>query len=162
MSDAKHDPAEVIRELREQAFSVSATELGVVPGAGHQHVWAVFMDTGLGAAFVSLITIADGTTSLYFSNGGGVIGAGEHPAVRTASRRLIALVDECVTEFTTAEDHSAPAAGRVRFYARTFDGLHGFEASEDELGNGRHRHSKLFHAAHDVIAAIRESTPENR
>ena len=41
----------------------------------------------------SLVSIADGTTSLYFSNGGGIIGAGQHQKVRDASARLIALVD---------------------------------------------------------------------
>lgn len=49
--------------------------------------------------------------------------------------------------------------GRVRFYLRTFKGTVGAEANEEDLGKGRHILSPLFHTAHSVIAAVRESTP---
>ena len=32
------------------------------------------------------------------------------------------------------------------------------EANEDDLGEGRHKLSPVFHAAHAVISAVREST----
>jgi hypothetical protein len=50
-----------------------------------------------------------------------------------------------------------PDDGRVRFYARTFDGLMVAEANEKTLGQQRHRLSPLFLSAHAVISAIRES-----
>ena len=155
----KADPAAVTRDMREQIFSMPAREIGLEPGPGHTHVWGVLMETGYPQAVVSLVTIAEGTTSLYFSSGGGIIGAGEHKAVRETSMRFIAFVDQHVDAFAPATDHAMPAVGRVRFYVRTFDGLRAAEASEKELGENRHPLSPFFRAGHAVIAAVREATP---
>jgi len=151
------DPAEVIRGLRERVFTVAPSEVGVTRAASRTNVWAVIMEFAQANAVISLVAIADGTTSLYFSVGGGVIGAGGHPAVRLASERLIVAVDSMVDALSPVKDHPHPAVGRVRFYARTFDGLRGAEADEGELSTGGHVLSRLFAAGHGVIAAIRES-----
>jgi hypothetical protein len=157
---AKPDPSEVVRDLREQAFTIAPTEIGITPEAGHQRVWAIVMETGYPNAVASLVALADGTTSLYFSNGGGIIGAGQHDAVRRAVARFIELVDQNADALPIAETHPLPDVGRVRFYARTFEGLRAFEASTIELGEGRHPLAALFHAAHEVITAIREASPQ--
>ena len=41
-----------------------------------------------GGGFATLIAMSEGTTSLYLSTGGGVIGAGQHPSVGAANREL--------------------------------------------------------------------------
>jgi hypothetical protein len=158
-SKSKSKPPEVTRELRERALTISPGELGIVSGPGHVRVWAVLMETGYSEAVVSLVCLADGTTSLYFSNGGGVVGGGQHQRVRGAADKLIALVDARADELNDTETCPTPAVGRVRFYARTFDGLRTAEADEQDLGRGRHALSPLFHASHAVIAAVRESAP---
>ena len=117
------------------------------------------METGYPIAVASLVAIADGTTSLYLSNGGGVIGAGAHKKVRDASARFIALVDAHADDFTVTDTHPLPKLGRVRFYVRTFDDVRTLEADERELGEGRHALSQVFHAGHAVIAAVREASP---
>ncbi|MHB8971456.1 MAG: hypothetical protein ACYC3X_09105 [Pirellulaceae bacterium] len=38
--------------------------------------------------------IADGTTSLYLSSGGGIIGAGEHDSVRSPASALLRLTQQ--------------------------------------------------------------------
>lgn len=159
VSASSRDPAEVIRALREQVFSISPGEVGMVPGPGHTRVWSVLMEMGYREAVVSLVSMADGTTSLYFSNGGGIIRAGQHQTVRDASLRFIALVDARIDELAFADTHPMPVVGRVRFYARTFEQLRTAEAGEHELGEGRHALSSWFHAGHEVIAAVREANP---
>jgi hypothetical protein len=118
------------------------------------------METAYPTAVASLVTIADGTTSLYFSTGGGVIGAGQRAPVRAASAAFIAATDAHLGAFASTTDHPLPDVGRVRFYARTFDGLLTAEAGEQELGQNRHPLSRLFHLGHAVIAAVREASPE--
>jgi hypothetical protein len=145
--------------LRERVFAISPADLDLTPGPGQERVWTVLMETGYPEAVASLVTIADGTTSIYFSSGGGIIGAGEHQSVREASARLIALVDAHLDELEPTSAHPLPSEGRVRFYARTFDDLRTAEADEEMLGEGRHPLSPLFHAAHEVIATVREATP---
>jgi hypothetical protein len=98
------------------------------------------------------------TTSLYFSNGGGVIGAGEHNAVRAAAEHLLSSAEEHLDGFTAVAAMPLPPLGQVRFYIRTFNGTLSAEANEDDLGEGRHKLSPVFHAAHPVSSAVREST----
>ncbi len=155
----KSDPAETIRTLRERALTVPAADLGLVPAPSRPHVWGVLMETGYPEAVATLVVLADGTTSLYFSSGGGIIGAGEHDSVRTASDVFLSAAEESVVDFAKTGATPLPQVGRVTFYVRTFEGPVGAEASERDLGEGRHTLSPLFHAGHAVITAIRESTP---
>ena len=128
-------PSDVYLGLREQIFTIAPAGVGVGSEAGHQRVWAVVMEMGRPDGVATLVAIADGTTSLYTSTGGGIIGAGQHATVRDATARFIALVDSNRDALPTVDDHPLPEAGRVRFYARTFDGLRGFEAGESEPEN---------------------------
>jgi hypothetical protein len=155
----KPDPQETVRGLRDQALGADAAELGLKPTSERPHIWGLLMETGYPEAVATLVVLGDGTTSLYFSNGGGMIGAGEHSAVRVASAVLLSTSESHVASFSAASATPLPGVGRVRFYVRTFDGTLTAEAAENELGEGRHALSPVFYAAHDVITAVRESTP---
>jgi hypothetical protein len=154
--EKKPTPAEVSQGLREQAFLVEPAQVSAKGSPENPQTWGLIMETGYPKAVASLVAFCDGTTSMYFSSGGGVIGAGQHAAVREASKALLASADACLEDFAPATAHPLPGAGRVRFYARTFDGLKFAEAEEKELGEGRHRLSPLFHAGHRVIAHLRQ------
>ena len=43
----KPEPANAVRQLREQAFMVSAAELNIRPSEQQRHVWGVLMETGI-------------------------------------------------------------------------------------------------------------------
>lgn len=51
------------------------------------------------------------------------------------------------------------SAGMVVIRALTFEGPQVVFAVEDELGQGRHAASPVFHAAHEVIAQTRRASP---
>jgi len=155
--DRKPDPAETARELRERALVAPPAEIGLPPESTSGGVWLAVMETGHRGAAVSLVCVADGTTSLYFSSGGGIIGAGEHASVRNAAIDFIGMTQRSVALLGVVETHPLPDLDRVRFYARTTDALLGAEASVDTLGSGGHQLSPLFAAAHAVITAIRET-----
>ena len=116
---------------------------------------ALLMETGYPEAVATLVAVADGTTSLYFSNGGGVIGAGEHPPVADASRRWLGEAASVLPQLSRLTDPSPPAEGETQFVAVTRDGLRGAGVAEEELGEGRHALSQLFYAGQDVITQIR-------
>ena len=156
----KPDPADTARALRQQALTVEAGALGLAPGPARQHVWGILMETGYPEGIATLVVLADGTTSLYFSNGGGVIGAGGHELVRAASDALLSAAEGYLAGFGAVDGTPLPDVGRVRFYVRTFDGMRGAEADEDDLGEHRHQLSPVFHAAHEVIGAIRQVSPD--
>jgi hypothetical protein len=146
--------AEVYSDLRRQALNLTADRLGVEPAPGSQ-LLALLMETGYPEAVATLVAVADGTTSLYFSNGGGVIGAGEHATVAEASRSWLETGGSFLPELPEASDPGPPAEGLTQFVAVTGAGLKAAVAAEEELGEGRHPLSPLFYAGQDVITQIR-------
>ena len=152
-------PADVARELRERALNYTASELDIVPTGDLPNVFGILMETAYPEAVASLVTFVEGTTSLYFSSGGGIIGAGEHDSVRATLAPFFRTAEEHISSFATANATPLPAPGRVRFYLRTHRGTLTAEADEQDLGEMRHPLSPLFHAGHKVITAVREATP---
>ena len=145
-------------DLRAAALAQTAEALGLTPTAEHPNVFGILMETGYPEGVATLAVFAEGSTSLYFSGGGGVIGAGEHDAVRRAHPPLFAEAEARRAVFAPAVGTPSPALGRVRFYLLTFRGTLTAEADEEELGYRRHELSSLFHAGHAVITAIREAS----
>lgn len=147
--------------LRGMVFNVSAEELGLTASSHPSPIWGLVMELGLAKGVATLVALADGTTSLYFSSGGGILGAGEHSRVREASTAWLALAAEHLSLFQLTTDTAPPRAGRVVLYAKSFQGLLRLEASEMELGEHRHPAAPLFHAGQAVITTIRELREQN-
>lgn len=150
------DPATTMRQLREQALRVTAQELEIEPTDRRPLVWGAIMELGYVTGIATLMALAEGTTSLYFSNGGGVIGAGEDEAVREAAEVFLNTVEAHLPAFPAVDATPTPRIGRVRLYVKTFEGTLGVEVPEDELSGDLHPLAPVFHAGHAVITAIRE------
>jgi hypothetical protein len=141
------DPAAIRRPDGERwtGAAVAAMELGL---AGSR-------------ATVTIVAIADGTVSMYTSPGGGVIGAGEHAAVRGAGDRFRAVVAETHGLLQHTQTFPLPTEGEVRFHARVGDDRLTAAAPEAQLRTGRHMLSPLYDAGQDLITEIRlTSEPE--
>lgn len=145
--------AEVYSEMRQQVLQLTPDQLGNEVAEGP--LVALMMETGYPEAVATLVAVADGTTSLYFSNGGGVIGAGEHAPVAAANRRLLEAAKSVLSQLSDVSDPSPPPDGLTQFVAVTRDGLRGAGAPEKELGEGQHALSQLFYAGQDVLTQIR-------
>lgn len=148
------EPAEIYLGLRNQVLSQWASD--VTPLESTTKSLALLMETGYPSAVATLVAIADGTTSLYFSNGGGIIGSGEDETVRAAALSLLTKAGEFTTAMQPADSFPLPPRGSVRFHLITTNGCWSAEAVEDDLGYMRHPLSPLFHKGHEVITAIRE------
>ena len=147
-----HTPADAYTGLRSRVLALRPADLGLAD----QQPFAALMETGYDEGIATLVVIADGTTSLYLSSGGGVIGAGAHAPVRKASSDFLAGLAGVADRLQPTTDVPLPNRGRVRFYLLSEDGIRSAEASEQDLGHNRHELSPIFHTAHEVIAAIRE------
>jgi hypothetical protein len=149
----REEPAAIYTDLRSRALNITEAELGELPAT--PHVLAVVMDTGYPEAVATLVALADGTTSLYFSNGGGMIGGGEHPRVAAATKRLVDVAARVLGVLSPASDFPLPAVGITQLVAVTAGGNASATASEEELGVGEHELSELFYAAQDVLTELR-------
>ena len=146
--------------MRAMVLALTPGEIGLATGTAGR-VWGVVMDTAMAdGGWYSLVVLADGTTSLYTSAAFGIIGAGTHEAVRTASDGLLAAASQQLDSFAPDTEDAVPSPGMVAIRALTFDGRRAVVAAENDLGNGRHAASPVFYAAHEVITQARLIAPQ--
>jgi hypothetical protein len=113
---------------------------------------------------MTLFALGDGTTSLYISNGGGVLGGHAHESVRQANAAFIHTANELWHQLKPDSSYPMPELGQTVFYALTDSGVLTGGGSEQELGIGQHELSVLSHAGHGVLTQLRlltESSQEN-
>ena len=103
----------VYQQLR--AAALDATALGVPP-IGPGQVVGLVVDLPAVRGTATFVTLADGTTSLYASAGGGTLGAGEHDDVRRTAAALLELVGAQLGAFSAGSRPELPAADVVRFH----------------------------------------------
>lgn len=154
-------PTDDIAELRGMAFALDPAEIGISKENFAHPVWGMVTETGFADGYFTLITLADGSTSLYFSTGGGMIGAGEFAGVRRAVGHYLTGAQYFFDRAEPVEQYPRPAPGKVTFYFLAFDGVYAYTASERKLGIGDDDLSNLFYAAHGVIDEIRKVDEAN-
>ena len=148
-------PNGVYSGLRHQALSTNRTEVGMAAPTTDAPVWGILMETGYDSVTVTLAALSDGSTSLYFSNGGGLIGGHSHEAVRGANSAFINQANLSLSDLKHCETFPIPETAHTVFYVLTDSGIFTGGALEEDLGYGRHQLSALFHACHEVISQLR-------
>ncbi len=146
---------QVYQGLRAQILGLDPAEAGLGQGPERPVLWGAVMDMGYPRGTATLVALADGTTSLYTSSGGGIIGGGFHQAVASATRSFLAELEQHLPGLQPDLDPVLPAEGQVIIRALTYSGRLAAQAPEDDLGHGRHPLSPVFHAAHRVITELK-------
>lgn len=154
---AEYQPVDVYVALRDQVLSLSPQQMNI-----EAPVLAVLMETGYPKAVVSLVAVADGTVSIYFSNGGGIIGSGEYQQVQEVGREFLRESELHLPQLSKTDKFPLPTESHTRFHVVTASGVHTGSALEDDLGNNRHELSPLFHAGQKLIAYIRAADEQKR
>jgi hypothetical protein len=144
--------AEIYMGLRGQVLGLPAVEVVGLPE--ERQLLAAVMDMALGDAVATLVGVADGSTSMYFSTGGGVIGAGQHDAVRTATERWLESCIASAEPFAPVVDPPLPEPEMIQLILVTRVGLAHALAREDDL-NPEHPLWPVYAAAQEVITQIR-------
>ena len=142
-------------DLRRRALAATPDELGITPTEDRPRVYGVLMDIAYPNGTATLVSLADGSTSLYFSSGGGIIGGGEHTHIAQASMAFVATADGFVEAMEPTKTFPAPPPDKVRFQLLTFTGGLTVEADEAELGEQTHPLSPLFYKGQNVITQLR-------
>ncbi|MFL5322538.1 MAG: hypothetical protein ACJ790_22955, partial [Myxococcaceae bacterium] len=138
--------------LRSAAFGVTRD---LVSSSEPGRPWGVILETGYPEGSFTLVALADGNASVYFSGGGGFIGGAAQPDIREAAIACVQLAGEGIPAFAPATDRRLPAPGETLIYALTDGGMLVAAAPEVELGEKRHPLWPVFHAAHAIIAGYR-------
>lgn len=154
------DEQDIYESLREQALTVIADELGLAKRANDP--FGVLMETGYPNGTATLVAFGEGSASLYFSSGGGIIGGGRHASVREAALDFVDLSRQFLEHMDPAAIHPLPSAGKVAFTVLTPSGAWSTTEDEQDLGHNRSELAPLFYAGHAVITELRliaESSP---
>jgi len=150
-----YETAEIYDDLRKQVLGLDPNAVGIQQDGLCPDVWGVVMETGHPEAVATLVALGDGTVSMYFSDGGGVIGMGHHEQPRVAAKQLLTLAQGFTTKMTAITQFPLPEKGRTRFYLLTFAGVLSAEAKTDTLGTNRYELTPLVYQAHDLITQVR-------
>jgi hypothetical protein len=145
--------ADVYRDLRNMALQLKPADIGM---SGAPPILAVVMDTGFPEGAVSLVATADGSASLYYSTGGGIIGSGEHPDCALAAKALISEAEKYLGKMKKTEKTPIAKPKQTAFYLVAKEGVFTVSAKETDFGENRHSASPLFHKAHELISKILE------
>jgi hypothetical protein len=142
-------------ELRQKLLALKPEELGLGPKDFPHEVWGILMETGFPEGSFTLVGLADGTASLYFSTGGGIIGAGGHESVENALGDFLSAANHYISEAKPAKATPLPEDGQVNFYFLTQKGVYTYSAPEEMLGEEKDKLTPLFFAGHNVIFEMR-------
>lgn len=141
--------------LRNLVFTQSPADLGIALQAIPDSVWGALVEIGLNSGCVTLVSLADGTTSMYTSTGGGVIGAGAHKGPAAASRHLLIELQAHLDQLPDAEACPLPGLDGVAFVALTLGGIRRIESNTARLSDPTEPLHGLWLAANKVITEIR-------
>ena len=154
-SPADSQAAEAVKGLREKLLTSSAEDLGLSVKDAKAKVWAVLMEVAFSDGVSTIVSIRDGTASLYSSTGGAILGG---YSAQEQAKRLVVEAEKHVARMKPTKSFPYPEVGRLKFYVLTKDGVYTGEAGENELVNGQHALSPLFWAGNDVIDGLRTAS----
>jgi hypothetical protein len=149
------DSKQIYLTLRNQLLTLNPRDVDITPTAEHPHAWACLMEFILSKSVVTLAAIIDGTASLYFSTGGGILGSGNHPTVGSAAKTMVSEAEAALAYTQQAQDYPLPTEGLIRFYILTHAGIFTAESPETSLSIRKHQLSGLFTAGENLITQIR-------
>jgi hypothetical protein len=144
--------------LRSMALGLDREAIQMPEGERWSGALVAAMEIGMAQATATIVAIADGTVSLYLSTGGGVLGSGEHAAVRGAADQFRTIVAENRNQLERTGVFLPPSVGEIRFHARVGDDRLTGSAPESALRTGRHPLAPLYAAGQDVLTEIRLTT----
>ncbi len=147
-------------QLRRTALTTSASELGFSSDADFPKVYGVLTDWDIGGVTASIMSLRDGTASLYTTSSFGVIGGREHHSVRQAAARYVKLAQQYVDSGKTVDNYAYPKSGQVYFYLLTYDGVRLCVGDEAAIVRDSDPTRPLFAAAQDVLTELRLMTDQ--
>jgi hypothetical protein len=163
VADQGYELAEAYSGLRNTVLGTKPESIGLDPARLPGGVWGLLMETGHPTGVATLVALADGTVSLYFSGGGGMIGLGQHEGPRRSAAELLAMAPDFREAMVPAADFPLPRPGHTRFQVLSGGGPMTGEGLDEDLISRRHALSALFYKGHEVLGEIRSvDQPQRR
>lgn len=144
--------AAAMKGLRDRLFTTSPREIGLSGEDAQARVWGAVTEIGFPGGILTLVSLRDGTASIYTNTGGGILGG---YSAQKEAKLFVAEAEKHLAEMTPTKSFPYPSVGRVKFYVLTQEGVYGSEAGEQELFQQQNALSPLHAAGVEVIIALR-------
>jgi hypothetical protein len=123
---------------------------------GH-FVTGVVVDIPVHGDYATVVSLADGTVSLYSSTGQGILGTGAVPEVAAAGQQVLIEAQRHLDSFELTDDMTLPPVDTVRLHALTSSGRRTLDiAGECYWGHSPHLLTSVIAACQDLLSQIRE------
>jgi hypothetical protein len=162
MESLAPEPDSTYLLLRKRVLDLKPDEVGLSPSPAYGDVWGVMMEIGYEVGSASLVVLSDGTTSLYYSTGGGMLGSPDYAPVAKAAKAMVAQAERLHQQMTKSEEIALPSAGRVRFTLLTFSGILTAETAEHSLASEDHALSPLYASGRETLNQLRQLNDKKR
>lgn len=148
--------------MRKNAFNIKPEELGVSLDNDDQ-VYGCVVDMAMGNGnVVTMVCYFDGTASLYYSTGGGIIGSGQHENVRKAVGSFLVSIHQVLPIMKKTENFdTAPKENHQIFYLFTRVGVYTYDLDLSVL-NRQKEVNFLFSLSQMVLSEIRIAHDESQ
>ncbi|MGD9842279.1 MAG: hypothetical protein AB7F79_12650 [Steroidobacteraceae bacterium] len=147
------DPIKMTALLRAGVLAIQPADMGYQL-ENCPDVLGVMLELCNPEVVVSLVTLLDGSVSVYLSDGDGVIGCGQHPDVRQAARKMMQMASRMSPYCEPVDQYPLPVEQQVRFYLLSKRGVLGAVATRTEMDEGMSELAELYYACHGVISMI--------
>jgi hypothetical protein len=152
-------PESTYLDLRDQALDAGPSL--PAPPREHRNVLGAVVDVPMERGSATIVALTDGTTSMYTSTGGGIIGAGMREPVAEATHALLATIEPRLGSFAPSADRTLPDAATVRFHVLTPHGRHTADVPEEAFwGRAPHTLVPVIAATQHVVTLMREGSPD--
>ena len=162
MDSALPETSPTYLQLLERILSLKPAELGLAPSDAAPQVWGVVVELGYHVGSATLVALADGTTSLHYSTGGGMLGRPDYAPIAQASRALVIEAQKFLALTEPSLDFSPPAPGQVRFFLLAYSGVYTTSAPEKSLATGKHPLALLFQRVQEILDQLRQLAVKKR
>lgn len=119
--------------LRQLAFDVKPEDIGVTLDNNEQ-VYAAVVDLSLTGGIVTLVCFIDGTVSLYYQNGGGMLGLGqEYEEVKKAGMSFLYSSGQALQYLKEAQNFSLPGNNIINVYLKVKESTYKAEIDMSDI-----------------------------
>ena len=141
--------------LRQMVLTTPASKLGFTSDGDFPTVYGVLTEWDIDGITATVMSMRDGTASLYTTSTFGIIGGHGHDSVRQVVVRYVKMAEQFAESSNPATEFAYPKSDQVFYYLLTYDGVRQIIGNKAAIERGSDPTRSLFAAAQDVLTELR-------
>lgn len=154
-AEAKAQMSQAMKGLKDRLLTSSAEQVGLSSEDAKAKVWGAMIEVAFAEGVGTVVSLRDGTASLYTSTGGGILGG---YSARNEAKGFVEEAGKHLASMKTTKSFPYPKVGTVKFYVLTQEGVYSADVDEKELISGKHPLGPLFLAGNKVMTGLRNAS----